>query len=277
VQPSLQAKQQLQDIQQTIAQFEKAGADLLFSKPEMGLVVRLRPGIVDLVVNDGHRCKVVSINLSHPSNAKLLNDLALGLKDAKSLGAIESPLIRLGMTLQCLTQPFFEKMSHAKGDTVKITTAFDGSHKLVRLKAEIPGQGEAENVEDAQILEKVNTKLKELGVHGKYSVEISSSRVNLAGLTDETHRMAYLSWLTEPLPAPSAKRSSSYQGLTSDEIAAFERLLTQSVDSWKPSLWSLLKDHGDSAIQICTQSADSKDVEKRACLQAIIDEYANLF
>lgn len=278
--PLYTTKQQLQDIQQTIEKFESAGAELVFSKPEIGLVVRLRPGVVDLVMNDGHRCKVVKIDLSHPSNAKLLHDLALGLKEANSLAQIESPLVKMGMTIQCLSQPFFEKMSHAKGDTIKIATAVDGSHKLVGLKADIPGLGKPETIDDAQVLAKVNTQLQNLGVHGKYHVEIGASKIDLEGM-DKNFKKRYLSWLIEPLPLPSAKElNGRYAGLTDDEENNFEKLLKQSSDSWKKHIWQILKNCPDEELEYILvglpKKTSDEELQKRKILQAVIEEYAAL-
>jgi hypothetical protein len=265
------SKQQLQAINDTILTFQNAGQDLVFSKPEEGLVVRLRKGVVDLVFSDDKQCKVVHLDLSHASNSKLLAELSSGLKEAQSMKSIESPLIRLGLTIQCVSQPFFETMTRARGDTVKIVTSFDGSHQLMHLKAEVSGETDRE-IKDSAVLKSITKKLGELGVRSSYKFEVQATNISLQGL-DEAKKRNYLLWLAQPLPASSSKTHTAYSGLIHNQEVQIEALLTKPREGWKRELLSILKDVDLSAVQIKI-SGDQAEIESRRILQALIDQLA---
>lgn len=265
------SKQQLQAINDTILTFQNAGQDLVFSKPEEGLVVRLRQGVVDLVFSNDKQCRVVHLDLSHDSNAKLLAELSSGLKEAKSMKSIESPLIRLGLTIQCVSEPFFEKITRARGETVKIVTSFDGSHHLVHLKAEVSGE-DSQKVEDKVVLEGITKKLAGLGVRSSYKFEVQATNISLQGL-DDAKKREYLLWLAQPFPAPSSKKYAAYDGLDYEQQGKIKALLKKSRDEWKRELLSILKGVDLKAVQI-EISGDSTEFENRRILQALIDQLA---
>ncbi len=268
-------RDQLQKIDQTVEFFEQAGADLVFRRP--GMIVRLKKGGIDLALNDGERCSVVRIDLSHPDNEKLLSELAKGLQHASTLKAVESPLIRMGLTLSSVTLPFFEKISQAKPEpaqTIRIRSTYDGANKLVRLKAEIPGQAEEAKIETEEALRKIQAELETLGVQGSYQVEMKASRHSLKGM-NPSHRMAYFEWMMQPLPSPATQKRTDWAGLDDAlQRKALLELLEENPAQWKSKLWGILGslDPRAPGIEIPTGVLAGKEREL-ALLQAVVEDY----
>lgn len=275
--PLTTSKDKLAAVNATVERFEKAGAHLVFIKGEV--VVHLKKGRVELALNDGNRCSVVNIDLSHPDNEKMLGELAKGLDGALTLKAIEVPLIRMGMMLNAVTKPLFEKMPQALGhETIQVVAARDGTDKLISLKAKVEGKSPEEVVDAEDVIKRVSDELDKLGMREGYKFEmIHHSSVGTKGM-QPTSIPRFLEWLQAPIPKPSAKRPTAWAPGEPD--GAYQRklqlLLETPVENWKAKFWELFESlHPGRSYEIPTTLAPEKEAEI-AQLQSLLDEYAML-